>query len=273
MAERDAVVRSNGIDLATRVDGEEGRPWLVLSNGLATTLQSWDAQVAALTRTHRVLRYDTRGHGRSAAPRGTTSLADLSADLLGLMDHFGMARADLLGLSMGGMTVLGMAIAHGARVRRIVCCDARADAPPALRGGLGHADRGRPAGRNGSASRAARWSAGSRHRSGPGTRPPSRPRPPWSERPDPDGYIACAGALKRARLSAAPPRDPGAERSSSAVPQDQAAPPAAMRDMAEATPGSTYAEIEPGAHLCNIENPDRFNAVVGAWLATTASSA
>ncbi len=46
-----------------------------------------------------------------------------------------------------------------------------------------------------------------------------------------------------------------------------------MRDMAEATPGSTYAEIEPGAHLCNIENPDRFNAVVGAWLATTASSA
>lgn len=44
-----------------------------------------------------------------------------------------------------------------------------------------------------------------------------------------------------------------------------------MREMADLTPNSTYAEIDPGAHVCNIENPQRFNAIVADWLATTAA--
>jgi 3-oxoadipate enol-lactonase len=59
-------VQAAGARLAFRVDGAAGKPWLLLSNSLAADLRMWDDQIGLLTRTHRVLRYDTRGHGGSA---------------------------------------------------------------------------------------------------------------------------------------------------------------------------------------------------------------
>lgn len=61
------------LDLGThrlryRLDGQEG-PWLLFSNSLGTNLNMWDAQIADLSREFRILRYDTRGHGESSAPR------------------------------------------------------------------------------------------------------------------------------------------------------------------------------------------------------------
>ena len=62
------AVDSGGVMLSARVDGEAGKPWLLLSNSLAADLTMWDDQMALLTRTHRVLRYDLAGHGDSAPP-------------------------------------------------------------------------------------------------------------------------------------------------------------------------------------------------------------
>ncbi|MCW6511190.1 alpha/beta fold hydrolase [Lichenifustis flavocetrariae] len=266
-----SIVRSNGVDLATRLDGEPGRPWMVLSNGLASTMACWDLQIPMLTRTHRVLRYDTRGHGDSAAFAGPTSLAELGRDVLGLMDHFGIARADVIGLSMGGMTLLGLAIAHGARLGRVICCDARADAPPPF---VANWDTRIAAVRDGGMAAIVditieRWFT-----------PAFAAREPAAieaaaamiQATDPDGYIACAGALKQLDYR----RSLGAIRAPTLFvcgAQDLAAAPAVMRDMVGATPGSVYAEVDPGAHVCNVENPERFDAVVGAWLATTADAA
>jgi 3-oxoadipate enol-lactonase len=81
----------------------------------------------------------------------------------------------------------------------------------------------------------------------------------------PAGYIGCAEALKRLDYL----KDlPGVT-----VPamylvgdSDLAAPPAAMRAMAEATPGSIYTEIPGAAHLANIDNPEAFAAAVGPFL-------
>ena len=64
------TVSVSGVNIATYIDDEQGRPWIVLSNSLASDYSSWDDQLSLLTQNFRVLRYDTRGHGRSAAPEG-----------------------------------------------------------------------------------------------------------------------------------------------------------------------------------------------------------
>src|SRR5579863_10479095 len=125
MSDRNRIVRLGEVNLATRADGADGRPWIVLSSSLASTYDMWDGQIAMLTRTHQALRYDTRGHGGSSAPRGPYGFGDLVGDVVGLMDHFRIEKADLMGLSLGGMTMLGIAIDHLSRVNRVICCDAR----------------------------------------------------------------------------------------------------------------------------------------------------
>ena len=121
------------ITLNCRVDGAEGRDWLILSNSLGATMAMLEDQMPALSARYRVLRYDTRGHGQSDAPEGPYSFADLTGDVVALMDHFGIERTAFMGLSMGGMTGLGLAIDHAPRVSRVVCADGRADAPEGFR--------------------------------------------------------------------------------------------------------------------------------------------
>lgn len=65
-----------------------------------------------LIRTHRVLVCDARGHGQSEALPGPYTFDDLVDDVVAFLDHFDMARCDVLGLSMGGMTALGLALDH-----------------------------------------------------------------------------------------------------------------------------------------------------------------
>jgi pimeloyl-ACP methyl ester carboxylesterase len=64
----------NGVRVHHRFDGSADAPVLVLCNSLGTTLEMWDPQMPAFAQRFRVLRYDTRGHGRSAVPRGPTPL-------------------------------------------------------------------------------------------------------------------------------------------------------------------------------------------------------
>ena len=93
----------------------------------------WEPQIPALTQRFRVLRYDTRGHGQSDTPPGPWSFDDLTGNVIALMDQFGIDRCAFMGLSMGGMTGLGLALAHGDWFDRLVCADGRADAPAPFR--------------------------------------------------------------------------------------------------------------------------------------------
>ena len=61
-------------------------PVLVLSNSLATNFFMWDAQLPALSKHFRVLRYDTRGHGQSEVTPGPYSFDQLGRDVLALAD-------------------------------------------------------------------------------------------------------------------------------------------------------------------------------------------
>ena len=108
-------------------------PWLVLSHSLASDRGMWRPQLAALQARFTVLGYDTRGHGQSSVSADGFGFDTLAADVVALMDHLGVERARFMGLSMGGMSGLALALAHPERVERVVCCDARADAPDGFR--------------------------------------------------------------------------------------------------------------------------------------------
>lgn len=102
-----------------RIDGE-GDP-VVFVHGFTLDHRMWDDQVAAFAGRYRVVRYDARGFGRSSLPTGEYRPHD---DLRDLMAALGIARAHVIGLSMGGGIAADFAIAHPAMVERLVLVDA-----------------------------------------------------------------------------------------------------------------------------------------------------
>lgn len=121
----------DGLRLHVRLDGPEGAPPLVLANSLGTDLTMWDPQVEALTRTHRLIRFDTRGHGKSAVPPGPYAVPALAQDVLGLVGRLGYDRFDFCGLSLGGMIGLYLARTAPDRIGRVALCNTAALIGPA----------------------------------------------------------------------------------------------------------------------------------------------
>lgn len=119
----------SAVRVSHEVTGPEGAPVVVLSSSLGTTRSMWDAQVAELESRFRVVRYDTRGHGRSPVPDGPYDIDDLADDVVALLDTLGVDRAHVVGLSLGGMTALRLAARDPDRVDRMVvlCTSARLD--------------------------------------------------------------------------------------------------------------------------------------------------
>ena len=60
------AVNGQAAGLLITLEGPEGAPVVALSNSLSTDMRMWEPQMAALTAKYRVLRYDVRGHGKSA---------------------------------------------------------------------------------------------------------------------------------------------------------------------------------------------------------------
>src|SRR5689334_21732178 len=102
-------LHANGIRFRVEVEGPPGAPWVVFSNSLMTNLSMWDEQAAALAGDFRVCRYDQRGHGGTEAAAGPYTFEVLVADIMALFDELQIDRADLVGLSMGGMTAVLLA--------------------------------------------------------------------------------------------------------------------------------------------------------------------
>lgn len=100
-------------------------PDVVMVHGLAANLAFWYLKIVPqLARDRRVTVYDLRGHGRSdLTPTGYSAPAQAD-DLVGLLDHLRIDRADLVGHSFGGAIVLEFAAKHPERVRSITLADA-----------------------------------------------------------------------------------------------------------------------------------------------------
>lgn len=102
-----------------RVDGPPYAPALLCSNSLGSDLDLWRPQLAAL-RAYRIIRYDTRGHGRSSAMPGPYDLDLLGQDAVAVLDAAGAKRADFLGISLGGLTGMWLGLRAPERVRKLV---------------------------------------------------------------------------------------------------------------------------------------------------------
>jgi 3-oxoadipate enol-lactonase len=113
----------NGTMLNYHVDGPEYGETVMLSNSLASDLGMWKYQEPDLIDAgYRVLRYDNRGHGQSAASPGPYSLELLAGDALALMDHLELEKVHFCGLSLGGMVGQMLGAFHGDRLISLALC-------------------------------------------------------------------------------------------------------------------------------------------------------
>ena len=109
----------NGTRLSYEIAGAE-HP-LVLVHGFSLDTRIWDDQIPAFARHYQVVRYDLRGHGRSALP-GSDGFYHAD-DLRALLDHLGIERAHLLGLSLGAAIATEFVLAYPERASALVAVD------------------------------------------------------------------------------------------------------------------------------------------------------
>ncbi|MYX99804.1 alpha/beta fold hydrolase [Streptomyces sp. SID486] len=112
------------VDGATLAYDDEGprdaaRTPLVFVHGWTANRHRWDHQTAHFSAERRVVRLDLRGHGESTGA-GVRTIEELARDVLALLDHLAVERCVLVGHSMGGMIAQTIALAHPARVERMV---------------------------------------------------------------------------------------------------------------------------------------------------------
>lgn len=119
-------VQANGIEMYYEQHGSG--PDVVLIMGLGAHAGAWALQTPALAEYFRVTVFDNRGAGRSSAPDEPYSIRGMADDAAALMEAIGIARAHVVGASMGGMIAQELAINHPRRVDRLVLACTRARA-------------------------------------------------------------------------------------------------------------------------------------------------
>jgi 3-oxoadipate enol-lactonase len=252
-------VAAGGNTLHALIEGSGGRPWLTCLHTLATNLHLWDGLASTLAAEFRLLRIDARGHGESTAVHPASSFAELSDDVVAVWDALGIERSHILGLSMGGITGLALALDYPERLERLIAAGCRADAPDFFRKMWPERRRllregGFPAIADATLPN---WFTEETRR--------DRPHLPALARDmilgtSPAGYVGASWALEGLDLK---PRL-GAIRSPTlalAGAQDGQYP-AALREIAMAIPQARYAEIPDAAHLSCLEAPERFAEIV-----------
>jgi pimeloyl-ACP methyl ester carboxylesterase len=110
----------NGVELYYEATGA-GEP-LIWSHEFAGDYRSWAPQVRAFARRYRVITYSNRGYLPSGVPEDPAAYSQeqLVEDLRGLLDHLGIARAHVGGLSMGGSVALVFSLTYPDRCWGVV---------------------------------------------------------------------------------------------------------------------------------------------------------
>ena len=250
--------------LHSTASGPKDAPALLLLNSLGATSAMWDAQVPLLERYFRVIRCDTRGHGDSPTPPSPYSFDEIVSDALAVLDAHGAQRATVMGLSLGGMTALGMGLAAPERIERLICCAARADAPPPFvqswhdrmakldDGGIESVWEGT----------VGFWLSEDTRRDHPEREAALRA---GFLKTTAEGYRGCAHALMGLDYL----RHLGEMRVPTlfvAGENDGGATPDTMRAMADACPASSYTVVPGAKHVINVDRPDDFSVGIHNFL-------
>lgn len=250
-------ISANGIRMNYELSGMKGASVVALSHSLGSNLEMWHPQIAILEPHYQVLRYDTRGHGKTDASAGPYSLELLAEDIVGLLDALRIERVHFVGLSMGGMIGQCLGLNHAKRLRSLVLCDTRSKAP--LEGDQAVRERIETARKKGLGAllepTIERWF----------TPPFIKKNPPslgiirkeFLATPG-EGYIGCSEALRKLnyldRLSAIhlPTLIMVGE-------EDPGTPVAASKEIHDRIAGSELVIIPSARHLSNVEQPEIFN--------------
>jgi 3-oxoadipate enol-lactonase len=260
-AAESSTVASDGCVIHFRVDGAENAPVLLLSNSLGTTLEMWAPQVASLSSHFRVIRYDTRGHGQSDAPRAAYSIDQLGRDAVAVLDATGVSDAHVCGLSLGGVTAMWLGINTPSRVRSLVLAATAAH--------IGSDDlwntRIRQVRTGGTGSIAesvmSRWFSEEFRIANPSVVETYRAMLTNTET---DGYAGCCAALRDADLRQAIAQI-AAPTLVIAGAADPATPPADGEVIRQRVRGAEMITLS-AAHMVNVEQADTFTETVAAFI-------
>ena len=238
------------------LEGDKDKPVVLLSNSLGADASMWDAQVPALLRSFRVLRYDTRGHGQSGMPDGAYMLDELGSDVLRIMDHAAVETAHLCGVSLGGLTAMWVALHAPFRLRSVVLSNTAAKIGAAAtwneriaaieaKGLAGIVD-----------SVPLRWFTPAYQANTAAMEEQKAMLLRCSDM----GYVRAAAVVRDADL-----REQVCEISLPTLVisgiQDLATPPSDGRALAESIAGALFMTMA-GAHLSNIEHPEAYNRIL-----------
>jgi pimeloyl-ACP methyl ester carboxylesterase len=117
------TIDRNGSKIHYEVHGSG--PPLILTHGYSSTSAMWQGQIEALSKRHRLILWDMRGHGQSDYPDDTAAYSEALTvgDIAALLDEVGAAKAIVGGLSLGGYMSLAFYRAHPERVSALLIVD------------------------------------------------------------------------------------------------------------------------------------------------------
>jgi pimeloyl-ACP methyl ester esterase len=250
-----------------RYDRAGAGPTVLLIHGWLGNRTVWERQVAALRDRFTVVTVDLRGHGESSPPRAGYTIGGMAADLEQLVRALGVQRVALVGWSMGGMIALELARRLGERASALVLVGTSAGAlgdpknplaQPAvleeMRTGVAEDFRGfvrtfaARLFRDGAASPLLAWITGQMQKT-----------PPHVAEACLDAAAAVDTRAKLASVTAPTLVVHGRHDAIFAV--------GMAEELANGIRGAQLVVLEESGHSPGLEEPDRFNAVVGAFLA------
>ena len=259
------TIERSGVRIAYRVEGstDAARPWLVFSHSLACDHTMWDPQMADFA-DFRILRFDTRGHGRSSAPAGDYTLEVLADDMKAVLDAVSIRRCHFVGLSMGGMIGQQFLLKYPGRFDTVTLADTTSHYPA----------ESRPVWEERLAlvrhrgmdaivpSTLERWFTAAFRES----HPEEVARIGRLIRSTPvAGYAGCAHGISRIDLTTRL-KDIDCLALVIVGDSDLGTPPSMSEEIVQAMPRSRLHVIPHAAHLSNVEQPAEFNRVLRQFL-------
>lgn len=265
----DGFLAVDGGRLYYEADGS-GHPLVLIHAGVAN-LRMWDDQVPAFAERYRVIRYDTRGWGRSETEQVEfTNRGDLAA----VLDHFDAPSAYVLGLSRGGSIALDFALDYPSRTDALIVAAGgvggfETEETPEEQAVFAEAERHEQA-------RDWEWLSDFETRfwvDGPG-QPQDRVDPATRERVH--DWILTTYAAENNEGQPQPMQPPANERLAELrAPTlvmvgdlDERVTQLACRHLADSVTGARFEGFTGAAHMLNLEQPTKFNRLVLDFLSS-----
>ena len=107
-----------------------GRPLVLLHGGLMTIDLNFGPLLELLAASRQLIALELQGHGHTADTNRPMTIEALACDVVALLDHLGIAEADLFGFSLGGLVAYAVALGAPARVGKLIAASADAHRPP-----------------------------------------------------------------------------------------------------------------------------------------------